>query len=126
MRLLLGHQLRIASITSSPPDHDPLIDLIVPAISTDQNRDESDGEEAGVDVGHKEGLRIGVVRKDELISSSIGLLPSKKALPTLTLARKLDAVHSTTVTRSNKMPRVFLAMPPNIGLAEVVTSSLTP
>jgi hypothetical protein len=39
----------------------------VPAIPTDQNGNESDGEEAGIDVGYEEGLRVGVVREDELL-----------------------------------------------------------
>lgn len=53
-----------------------------------------------------------MIGKDELYQQSDEAFTVFFVVGAPTLARKLDSVHKSTVTRSRHIPRVLLAMPP--------------
>lgn len=73
----------------------------------DEHRYERDDEERRVDVGDKVRFRVGVISKDGLLIRLVQFT-DWRMLRLRTLARKLDAVHCTTVTSSRMMPNVCL------------------
>jgi len=72
-------------------------------------REQRYGEKCSVDICYKVRFRVGVIRK--YILSRISLAPAHSHRRcSLTLARKLDAVHRNTVTSRRNIPRVRRAI----------------
>ena len=56
------------------------------AMSSDNYWNERDSEEAGVDVGHEERFRVGIIGEDELVSRSCQLSGASDSVMTTTYA----------------------------------------
>ena len=71
-----------------------------------QDRHERYDEECGVEVGNEIGFAVGVVREDRLrVRNQLHRSHLYHTVAhSLTLAKKFDAVHRTTVRNSNSSP----------------------